>query len=183
MSGDGGLHEIINGLFKRNEAMDSIRIGNVPGGSGRLLRNSLDDIDDINGYIGHGVHNSLLHYMGEKFSNEVLYSALSLARQEDFRQDILECETKTRRFVSMFGVAWGIIPEVDLDSEIFRFIGSSRGWLMAAWKWLWPKFQPGVIHYLPHDPDTDNDDIKLPDINDPVPDNWVTEQVVKGSSY
>ena len=120
--------------------------------------------------------------MGEKFSNEVLYSALSLARQEDFRQDILECETKTRRFVSMFGVAWGIIPEVDLDSEIFRFIGSSRGWLMAAWKWLWPKFQPGVIHYLPHDPDTDNDDIKLPDINDPVPDNWVTEQVVKGST-
>ena len=35
VSGDGGLHEIINGLFKRNEAMDSIRIGNVPGGSGR----------------------------------------------------------------------------------------------------------------------------------------------------
>ena len=120
--------------------------------------------------------------MGEKFSNEVLYSALSLARQEDFRHDIIECETKTRRFVSMFGVAWGIIPEVDLDSEIFRFIGSSRGWLMAAWKWLWPKFQPGVIHYLPHDPDTDNEDITLPDINDPVPDNWVTEQVAKESS-
>lgn len=135
------------------------------------------------GYLGHGVHNSILHYMGEKFSSEVLYSALSLARQEDFRQDIIECETKSRRFVSMFGVAWGIIPEVDLDSEIFRFIGSSRGWLMAAWKWLWPKFQPGVIHYLPHDPDTDNDDIVLPDINDPVPDNWVTEQVAQESSF
>ena len=35
VSGDGGVHEIINGLYKRNEAMDSIRIGNVPGGSGR----------------------------------------------------------------------------------------------------------------------------------------------------
>ena len=130
-------------------------------------------------YLGHGVHNSLLSYMGEKFSSEVLFSALSLARQENFRQDIIECETQRRKFVSMFGVAWGIIPEVDLDSEIFRFIGSSRGWLMAVWKWLWPKFQPGVIHYLPHDPDIDNDDIELPDINDPVPENWVTVQVAR----
>ena len=46
VSGDGGLHEIINGLFKRNEAMDSIRIGNVPGGSGRL-RNQLNDTEDV----------------------------------------------------------------------------------------------------------------------------------------
>ena len=36
VSGDGGLHEIINGLFRRKEAMDSLPIGNVPGGSGRL---------------------------------------------------------------------------------------------------------------------------------------------------
>ena len=103
--------------------MDSIRIGNVPGGSGRLYVMSLYSLNDLRTfgqYSGHGVHNSILHYMGEKFSNEVLFSALSLARQEDFRQDILECETKSRRFVSMFGVAWGIIPEVDLDSEIFR---------------------------------------------------------------
>ena len=72
-----------------------------------------------------------------------------------------------------------IIQNVILN--IFRFIGSSRGWLMAAWKWLRPRFQPGIIHYLPHDPDTDPDDIQLPDLSEPVPDNWVTVQVRKGS--
>ena len=46
VSGDGGLHEIINGLFKRNEAMDSIRIGNVPGGSGRL-RHQPSNMEDV----------------------------------------------------------------------------------------------------------------------------------------
>ena len=45
VSGDGGLHEIINGLFKRNEAMDSIRIGNVPGGSG-ILRYQPNNMED-----------------------------------------------------------------------------------------------------------------------------------------
>ena len=53
-----------------------------------------------------------------------------------------ECETEDRRFLSMFGVAWGLIPDCDIRSEatilkIYYFIWlslllfSNHGFLMA----------------------------------------------------
>ena len=63
-------------------------------------------------FPGHGVHCSLLHHHGEKFSSELLYSALCLARHRHYSHDIIECQTRDRSFASIFGVAWGIIPEV-----------------------------------------------------------------------
>ena len=104
------------------------------------------------------MHCSLLHHHGEKFSSELLYSALSLARHRDYSHDIIECQTRDRSFASIFGVAWGIIPEVrtvwtrglphyvglhkvDLGSEFLRFLGPNRGWVVAVWKWLFPVFQ------------------------------------------
>ena len=77
----------------------------------------------------------------------------------------------------MFGVAWGVIPEVDLESEFLRWMGPNRGWFVAIWKWLFPHFNPGTVHYLEHNEDHDEDDIKLPGINDPVPQAWTTVQV------
>ena len=137
--------------------MRRVMIGQVPGGS------------------GHAVHCSLLHHHGEKFSSEIPFSALSLARQKELQHDIIECQTNTRDFVSMFGVAWGIIPEVDLRSEFLRWMGPNRGYVLAFWKWLFPTYTPGTVHYLPHS--EDNDDIQLPDINHPVPDDWKTVEV------
>jgi len=161
VSGDGGLFEIINGLYRRRHkegisVMDKLHIGIVPGGS------------------GHGVHCSLLHRFKEKFASEIPFSCLSLARHENYRHDIIECQTKKKDFASVFGVAWGIIPEVDFDSEFLRFMGPSRGWVLAVWKWIFLHHAPGTVHYLPYHPD--HDDMQLPGVDDPVPDSWVTVQ-------
>merc|ERR1712198_266853 len=114
VSGDGGLFEIINGLYRRRHkegisVMDKLHIGIVPGGS------------------GHGVHCSLLHRFKEKFA-----------------------------------------------SEFLRFMGPSRGWVLAVWKWIFLHHAPGTVHYLPYHPD--HDDMQLPGVDDPVPDSWVTVQ-------
>ena len=40
-----------------------------------------------------------------------------LSRGETTPVDYLECETEDRRFLSVFGVAWGAIPDCDIRSE------------------------------------------------------------------
>ena len=70
--------------------------------------------------------------------------------------DYVECEAEAGfRCASMFGVAWGVIPECDLGSEFMRFLGPSRGWLLAAWRWFFPRWHEGSVSYLPH-PGIDN---------------------------
>ena len=65
--------------------------------------------------------------------------------------DYVECEAEAGfRCASMFGVAWGVIPECDLGSEFMRFLGPSRGWLLAAWRWFFPRWHEGSVSYLPH---------------------------------
>ena len=79
VSGDGGLYEVINGLYSRPDwpsVTQEVRVGIVPGGS------------------GHAVHCSLLHHQREKFCSELSVSALSLAHDNDLHHDIVECQTR-----------------------------------------------------------------------------------------
>ena len=81
VSGDGGLYEVINGLYLRPDwpgVRELIRVGIVPGGS------------------GHAVHCSLLHHQRERFSSELEVSALSLAHDNNLHHDILECQTRNK---------------------------------------------------------------------------------------
>ena len=64
-------------------------------------------------------------------------------------------------------------------SEFLRWMGPTRGYVLAFWKWIFPSYTHGTVHYLPHS--EDNDDIQLPDINDPVPHDWVTVKVPRES--
>ena len=96
------------------------------------------------GGAGHAVHCSLLHHQREKFSSELLVSALSLAHDNTLQHDILECQTRNKKFISVFGVAWGAIPEIDIKSEFLRFLGYNRAWVTAVWKWLFPSLIYGI---------------------------------------
>lgn len=166
VSGDGGLHEVLNGLWSRGDWGDirgTFPIGLVPGGS------------------GHGVHNSLLYHQGEPFSHEIQVAALNLSRGNTMESDYMECQTGGgRRFVSIFGVAWGVIPECDLGSEFLRSLGPYRGYLLAVFRILVPRLHHGTVHYLPDLPDlpdqSTEDDMALPALNSPPPPSWRTIQ-------
>jgi len=155
VSGDGGLYEVINGLYLRPDwpgVNENIRVGIVPGGS------------------GHAVHCSLLHHQKENFSSELEVAALSLAHDNSLHHDTVECQTKNKRFISVFGVAWGAIPEIDLKSEFLRFLGPNRAWITAVWKWIFPSLISGTVYYLPFSKDSQT--VKLPHIDDPLPPTW-----------
>merc|ERR1711892_134162 len=162
VSGDGLLHEILNGLSTRpdwEEVRQTFPIGVVPGGS------------------GNAVHCSLMFQLKEKFADEATVAGLNIAKGFSQQADFIECETEQRKLVSIFGIAWGFIPAADLGSEVIRWMGPSRAYLWVAWRVLFPLFYAGKIEYLESTGDTEVDSVpvKLPNIEDPVPKDWKAE--------
>jgi len=161
VSGDGLLHEILNGLAARDD-WDDIRtqfpIGLAPGGS------------------GNAVHCSLMFQLKEQFADEVTVAALNIASGVSHQADFIECETRERKFICIFGVAWGFIPEADIGSEVIRWMGPNRAYLWVAWRVIFQRYYPGKVHYLEvtGDPDIDNAPLKMPHVADPVPASWKT---------
>ena len=162
VSGDGLLHEVLNGLYARSD-WDNVRetfpIGVAPGGS------------------GNAVHCSLLFQLGEQFSDEVTIAGLNIANGNSQQADYIECETQEKKFLSIFGIAWGFIPEADLGSEVIRWMGPNRAYLWVGWRVLFPITYVGKIEYLEAtgDPNIDSVPVDLPNIKDPLPEDWKTE--------
>merc|ERR1719495_126439 len=157
VSGDGLIHEVLNGLCAREDwqrISSSFPLAMVPGGS------------------GNAIHCSLLHQQNEDFRDELLVSGLNIARGELTAGDYIECRTEERSFCSMFGVAWGLIPDCDLSSETIRWAGFMRvyPWLLS--RILKPSFYKGTVHYLPVHKELDSPE--MPEINQPVPDTWTS---------
>jgi len=160
VSGDGLLHEVLNGLASRDD-WDTVRthlpLGLVPGGS------------------GNAVHCSLLHQLGERFDDEVKVAALNILKGESQPVDYIECETREARFLSIFGVAWGFIPEADIGSEVLRFMGPSRSYLWVAWRFCFLRVFSGSVSYL-EAKNFSGPTLDMPSIDEEVPDSWTTLQ-------
>jgi len=157
VSGDGGLHEVLNGLSSRSDWKDirqDLPIGMVPGGS------------------GHAVHCSLLFHQGEAFSQEVQVATMNLARGRMMASDYIECQAGNSNFLSIFGVAWGVIPECDLGSEFLRKLGPMRGYFFAMLRIIVPRLHYGTVYYLPANEECDVEEVDLPCLDSPVPSTW-----------
>jgi len=162
VSGDGLLHEVLNGLYARPDwenIRENFPIGVAPGGS------------------GNAVHCSLMFQLGEHFSDEVTIAGMNIANGFSQQADYIECETQERKFLSIFGIAWGFIPEADLGSEVIRWMGPNRAYLWVGWRVLFPITYEGKIEYLEAtgDPKIDSIPVELPNIKDPLPEDWKTE--------
>jgi len=163
VSGDGLIHEVMNGLSQRkdwNEIRKRLPLGIVPGGS------------------GNAIHCSILYQQREHFKDELLAAGLNLARGRSVPADYLQCQTEKEHLSSMLGVAWGLIPDVDIGSEVIRWAGFVRAYLWLLFRILKPRLYCGKVHYLPSQPSchttiTDWNE-PLPQIDEPVPPNWTT---------
>ena len=102
-SGDGIVHEVVNALYHRND--DSIShtiLGVIPGGS------------------SNGLAKTLCEESKERFSPEVCAYLISKGQYKSI--DILEIESKTndKKIYSFLGIAYGLIADIDLNSEKFN---------------------------------------------------------------
>jgi sphingosine kinase len=143
-SGDGIVHEVINAIFHREdkeEFMHCVPIGVIPGGTS-------------NGYA-----KSICEASGEVCNAENCVYIISKGQVKEV--DILEIETSTRekKIYSFLSVSWGIIADIDLESETCRCCGPMRYSVYGAFRWMCLRNYYGALYYLPESSTQSLDDI------------------------
>ncbi|KAG8385621.1 hypothetical protein BUALT_Bualt03G0064100 [Buddleja alternifolia] len=108
VSGDGILVEVLNGLLIREDWDIAIRIplGVVPAGT------------------GNGMVKSLLDSCGEPCAAS--NATRSIIQGHKRSLDVATVSQGETRFFSMLMLAWGLVADIDIESEKYRCMGSAR---------------------------------------------------------
>ena len=103
----------------RDQFLNSIVLGVIPGGTGNgLVKSLLDRSDEIYG---------------------VQEAAYLIVRGKNLKMDLTELDLEyepDRRIYSFLSVAWAVIADCDIDSEVLRWMGSARFTLWGAYRCL-----------------------------------------------
>ncbi|XP_059283257.1 sphingosine kinase 2-like isoform X2 [Lycium ferocissimum] len=108
VSGDGILVEVVNGLLEREDWDSAIKmpLGVVPAGT------------------GNGMAKSLLDAVGQ--SCTASNATLAIIRGHKQSLDVATISQGQNRFFSVLMLAWGLIADIDIESEKYRWMGSAR---------------------------------------------------------
>ncbi|XP_073342092.1 sphingosine kinase 2 [Pagrus major] len=147
VSGDGLLHEVINGLMERPDWEQAIKtpVGILPCGSGNALAGS------INHNAGYDM------CLREPL---LLNCCFLLCRGGVKPMDVVSVTTSPppsnnnrtaapRRLFSFLSVAWGFVSDVDIESERYRGLGSARFTLGTLVRIASLRSYKGRLSYLP----------------------------------
>ena len=150
ISGDGLLFEVLNGLFDREdwrEALECLSFGIVPAGSGNGLARSL-------GYL-----------QREQFhrGTQDLSASVNCARGSIRAMDLLYVETPMNARLAMNSVFWGLVADIDIDSEVLRWMGDVRFTIWSLLKVLKGTRYRARLSYIPCDPEFTEDTKKILD--------------------
>uniref|UniRef100_A0A7N4PSJ5 Sphingosine kinase 1 n=1 Tax=Sarcophilus harrisii TaxID=9305 RepID=A0A7N4PSJ5_SARHA len=174
MSGDGLMHEVVNGLMERPDWETAIQkpLCSLPAGSGNALAASVN------------------HYAGnEQVTNEDLLTncTLLLCRRGLSPMNLLSLHTASgSRLFSVLSLGWGFVADVDVESEKYRCLGKIRFTLGTFLRLAALRTYQGTLSYLPagapsskisagsplgHDQPGPVDSLLVP-LEQPVPENW-----------
>ncbi|KAF9120746.1 hypothetical protein BGW39_011125 [Mortierella sp. 14UC] len=127
VSGDGVLHEVINGLLSRHD-WDRARktsIGIIPAGSGNAIGASIGSISPI-------------------------VATLAVIRGETSKLDIFSLSQLNRpRIYSMLSFSWGMMADSDIESDKYRWLGPLRFEVAGLIRMVRLRRYPGKIYVLP----------------------------------
>jgi len=142
ISGDGLVHEVVNGLAQRPDwnEISKIPFGIIPGGSGNALNCS----------ILHQLGQPLdgLNNLGSTWS--ALNSAIGAEQNNFLPFDLMEIELHNgQKSISFLGITIGLVADVDLGSEVLRCLGYIRAYFLVALRMIFPKPYYAKVSYLP----------------------------------
>ncbi|KAL2932047.1 Sphingosine kinase 1 [Bienertia sinuspersici] len=131
VSGDGILVEVVNGLLHRSDWNTAIKIplGVVPAGT------------------GNGVAKSLLDSVGDPCS--AFNATVAIIRGHRTSLDVATISQGKTRFYSVLMLAWGLVADIDIESEIWRWMGGARLDLYALKRIFQLRKYNGRIHFVP----------------------------------
>ncbi|XP_029308474.1 sphingosine kinase 2 [Cottoperca gobio] len=173
ISGDGLLHEVINGLMERPDWEQAIKtpVGILPCGSGNALAGS------INHHAGYDM------CLREPL---LLNCCFLLCRGGVRPMDVISVTTSpppsinsrtaaARRLFSFLSVAWGFVSDVDIESERYRGLGSARFTLGTLVRIASLRSYKGRLSYLPPSINTTS-----PDTTPPPPRRPLSRSITEG---
>ncbi len=113
VGGDGTVHDVINGLMLRSDAETAIQtpIGVIPAGT------------------GNGLCQSLLAKSDEPY--DVLSAGFAIAKGTPQPLDVLQIQQQEQQFYGLLSLEWGLISDIDLGSERWRWLGPIRNDIYA----------------------------------------------------
>ncbi|KNA10376.1 hypothetical protein SOVF_144790 [Spinacia oleracea] len=131
VSGDGILVEVVNGLLQRDDWDTAIKmpIGVIPAGT------------------GNGVAKSLLDSVGDPCT--VVNATVAIIRGHKTSLDVATISQGKTRFYSVLMLAWGLVADIDIESEVWRWMGGARLDLYAVKRILQLRKYNGRVHFVP----------------------------------
>ncbi|KAG7189699.1 hypothetical protein KM043_017367 [Ampulex compressa] len=137
VGGDGIVFEVVNGLLQRPDwerALKELPLGVIPCGS------------------GNGLAKSIAHAKQEPYDNNpMLISALSIVKCKKASMDLVRVETRSKIFFSFLSVGWGLLSDIDIESERLRAIGGQRFTVWSVARLIGLRTYKGKVSYLPCD--------------------------------
>ncbi|KPJ08019.1 Sphingosine kinase 2 [Papilio machaon] len=131
--GDGVLFEILNGMFERldwQQALAEVPLAILPCGS------------------GNGLARTICYHYNEPYIRENLTGiSMGLARGRVAPMDVVRVETKTNIMFSFLSVGWGLLSDIDIESERLRAIGGQRFAIWALARLVGLRKYKGVVSY------------------------------------
>ncbi|XP_013190727.2 sphingosine kinase 1 [Amyelois transitella] len=133
VGGDGVLFEVLNGMFERldwQQALSEVPLAILPCGS------------------GNGLAKSICHQFNEPYIPQNLTGlSMALTRGKTTPLDVVRIETKTKIMFSFLSVGWGLLSDIDIESERLRAIGGQRFAVWALARILGLRKYKGVVSY------------------------------------
>ncbi|KAK7302698.1 hypothetical protein RJT34_13594 [Clitoria ternatea] len=131
VSGDGILVEVVNGLLQREDWDTAIKIplGVVPAGT------------------GNGMAKSLLDSIGDPC--RAVNAVLTIIRGHKRSLDVATITQGETRFFSILMLAWGLVADIDIESEKYRWMGSARLDFYALCRMFNLRQYTGSVSFVP----------------------------------
>eukprot|EP00397_Hematodinium_sp_SG-2012_P025512 GEMP01026664.1.p1 GENE.GEMP01026664.1~~GEMP01026664.1.p1 ORF type:complete len:446 (+),score=24.40 GEMP01026664.1:88-1338(+) len=143
VSGDGLVFEALQGLRARGAL---VPLAHIHGGSGNALVSSL------------------LYQAGENPAC-VVSAALMVVRGDTRPLDLFRVESADCSVDAFLSLTWGIISDIDLESEKLRCLSDARFLIWGLWRVVALRKYFGELYYLP--PETAG--VLLPPLAEPLP--------------
>lgn len=161
VSGDGLLNEVLNGFVKMVENSEykhiPIPLSIIPGGSGNGLAHSINS----------------LYLNGNKSTNSLLDCTFHMIKGQPKKMDIVRITSPTKVYYSFLSFGWGLMSDVDIESERLRFLGEPRFTIWSIFRSFMLRTYPGELYYLPFDNQNGNKE-PIPPLDTPITDKqWV----------
>jgi len=149
VGGDGIVHEVLNGIAERDDKdhiLKTMKFGIVGCGT------------------ANGLATSICHRSGERYGP--VTECFLVCKGDSFQCDMSKFNTTNSSYISFLTYSWGMLADIDIESERLHCLGETRFDIWAVLKVLLLKRYKGKLSY------TTTPSTTAPMLSSAVPSDW-----------